>query len=94
VTTRQVAILGAIAGLVVSLTVMIFLSFGVLGALRFGGTNLAYVLWPSSVLLTITWDRTIPGILRTAFLVALNCLMYVAIGLIVRACIRVVSNQR
>jgi len=90
VTTRQVAIVGGIVGLIVSVAVLIVLWFGVLGALRFAGTNLAHVLWPSSLMLTRGWCSTVPGIMTTISSIAINCLLYAAIALGLRACFRLV----
>ena len=93
-TKRQVATIGGIVGLTVSSIVLVFLWAGVLGALRLSGVNLAYVLWPSSVMLTLGWCCTLPGILITASSVSINCLIYIAIALLLRAGIRAIKAHR
>jgi hypothetical protein len=49
--------------------------------------DLRVILWPSSVILTVGWFSTTPGILTTMLSVAINCLFYVAVALSLRACI-------
>jgi hypothetical protein len=58
-TTRRVAIVGGAVGLLASGVVLVLLWFGVAGVLRIGHTDLMYLLWPSSLMLTITWDKTL-----------------------------------
>jgi hypothetical protein len=50
--------------------------------------------WPSSVMLTLDWCCTVLGILITASSVAINCLIYIAIGLLLRAGIRAIKPHR
>jgi len=88
VTKRQVATIGGIIGLTVSSLVLVLLWVGVLGALRLRGVDLAHVLWPSSVMLTLGWCCTFPGILITISSIAINCLLYVVIALLLRAGVR------
>ncbi len=80
--------LGCILGLITSGLVLTLLWFGVSGVLWTGHTDLAHVLWPSSVMLVIGWRTTIPGIMITISSVAIDCLMYIAILVLFRACIR------
>jgi hypothetical protein len=82
-TTRRVAIVGGVVGLLASGVVLVLLWFGVAGVLRTGHTDLMYLLWPSSLMLTITWDRTLFGITLTVISVALNALMYGTIAILV-----------
>jgi len=82
-TTRRVAIVGGVVGLLASGVVLVLLWFGVAGVLRTGHTDLMYLLWPSSLMLTITWDRTLFGITLTVLSVALNALMYGTIAILV-----------
>jgi hypothetical protein len=46
------------------------------------------VLWPSSAMLTLGWCCTVPGIMTTISSVAINCLLYMAIALLLRTCVR------
>jgi hypothetical protein len=87
-TGRQVATIGGIVGLLVSCMVLVLLWIGALGVLRLRGVNLVHVLWPSSVMLTVGWYYTIPGILITISSIAINCLLYLVIALLLRACVR------
>jgi hypothetical protein len=87
-TTLRVAIVGGAAGLLVSGVVLMLLWCGVAGVLRIGHTDLMYLLWPPSLMLTITWDRTLFGIMLTVISVALNVLMYGAIAILVRKAVR------
>ena len=77
---------------VASVAVMVLLGFGVSGVLFVRGTDLMYVLWPSSVMLIVGWRSTLPGIMITALSVTINCGMYAAIALLLRVCIRSVSG--
>jgi hypothetical protein len=90
VTKRQVATIGGIVGLTVSSLVLVLLWVGVLGALRLRGVDWVRVLWPSSVMLTLGWCCTLPGILITISSIAINCLLYVVIALLLRAGVRLI----
>ncbi len=79
-TTRQVLIVGGIAGLLASSAVLVLLWFGVAGVLVVGKTDLMYVFWPASVMLVVGWCRTIPGVMITTSAVAINCLLYMAVA--------------
>ena len=75
-------------GLLASGVVLALLWFGVAGVLRIGRTDLMHLLWPSSLMLTITWDSTLFGITLTVISVALNVLMYGAIATLVERALR------
>ena len=64
--------------------------FGVWRIVRVGNTDLTHILWPFCVMLTTTWRSTGSGILITTAAVAFNCLMYIAIALLLRALVRLV----
>jgi hypothetical protein len=87
-TTQQAAIVGGAVGLLVSGVVLVLLRFGVAGVLRIGNTDLMYLLWPSSLMLTITWDRTLLGITLTVISVVLNFLTYGAIAALAERVLR------
>jgi len=88
-TVGRTVMLGAIAALVVSGTVLGLLwRFGVWEYMLFGHTDLRVIFWPSSVMLTVAWCTTARGILITVFSVAINCFLYVGVALMLRACIR------
>lgn len=79
-TTRQVLLIGAIVGLSVSIAILSLVWYGVAGVLNVGRTDLMYVFWPSSLMLTVGWRTTLPGISTTVVSVALNCLLYLAVA--------------
>jgi len=86
--TRRVAIVGGAVGLLASGVVLVLLWRGVAGVLRIGHTDLMYLLWPSCLMLTITWDKTLFGITLTVISVALNLLTYGAIATLVERALR------
>ena len=92
-TTRQIAYAAGSLGLIVSGMVLALYWFGVGGILRVGTTDLTYILWPASVMLTVGWNRTIPGVMITISSVAINCLMYIAIALLLRALIQRLKSE-
>lgn len=63
--TRLVLGIGAFVGFCVSLAVLALLWFGVAGVLNVGRTDLMYIFWPSSQMLTVGWRSTAPGIAMT-----------------------------
>lgn len=87
-TTWQSAVVGGTVGLLVSGLVLMLLWFGVAGVLMVGRSDLMYFLWPSSLMLTVTWGRTLNGIMTTIAAVALNVLMYGTIGILLQKGIR------
>lgn len=91
-TKRQVATIGGIVGLTVSSLVLVLLWAGVLGALRLRGVDLAHVLWPSSVMLTLGWCCTVAGILTTVSSIAINCLLYAMVALLVRSFVKLMAR--
>ena len=87
-TTRQTALLGSGLGFIVSGTVLTFLwLYGILEWRITEGSSidLTRALWPSSVMLTVSWRCTVPGIMITASSVAINCLLYMGIALLLRS---------
>jgi len=84
-TIRQAAVLGGIVGLLVSASVLILVWYGVSGILVIGNTDLMYIVWPSSLMLTVGWHSTGPGISITALSIGLNCLTYAVIAIVLRA---------
>jgi len=79
-----------VVGLLVSGAVLVLVWFGVAGVLRIGRADLMYLLWPSSLMLTTTWDRTLLGITLTVSSVAINVLMYGAIALLLERAFRLI----
>ncbi len=86
---RQTAVIGGCMGLIVPGSVLALLwRFGLWHLMRIGRTDLRVVLWPSSVMLTAGWCSTVPGILTTFSSIMINCLLYMAIAVALRSCIR------
>ena len=79
-TSRQVLLIGVFVGFCVSLAVLALLWFGVAGVLNVGRTDLMYIFWPSSLMLTVGWRSTARGIATTVVSVAINCLLYMAVA--------------
>jgi len=84
--------LGSILGLITSSAVIVLLWFGVSGVLVYRNTDLVFAVWPSSVMLVASWRSTLPGIMITVSSVAMNCLMYAAASLLLRACFRSINR--
>jgi hypothetical protein len=85
---------GGIVGLVASGSIMALLWFGVSGVLKTHSVDLMYVFWPSSVMLVVGWHRTIPGIMITVSSVVINCMLYAALAIVLRALVRFVAATR
>jgi hypothetical protein len=65
-TVKQTAMIAGGAALIVSGTVLGLLwRFGVWQYMLLGHTDLRVIMWPSSVMLTVGWCSTLPGILGT-----------------------------
>ena len=76
-------------GLLVSVAVLALMWFGVSGVLITGPhTDLMYLFWPSSLMLTIGWNKTLVGITLTIISVDLNILMYGQIAILLRIVFR------
>ena len=86
-TKKRVAVIGGLIGLFICCGVLALIEFGVAGVLVVGGTDLMYFVWPSALMLTVTWRSTLLGAMITVVSVALNCAVYALIALLLRACI-------
>lgn len=83
---KKIVVIFGGAGLITSGTVLVLLGFGVSGVLILSnGINLKYVLFPMYGTLLVTWRTTPIGIIVTAYLVAFNCTIYIAVGLALSA---------
>jgi hypothetical protein len=93
-TTRQTVAAGGVVGLAVSVVVLaLLLKYGI-WEIMLGNVDLRAVLWPSSVMVTVGWCCTVPGILTTVFSIAINCLIYIAVALLLRTGIRALKPHR
>ena len=77
-TTKRVLLAGVAVGFCVSIAVLVLLWFGVAGVLNIGRTDLMYILWPSSLILTSGWRSSFVGVATTVVSVGVNCLLYMA----------------
>lgn len=92
-TSRQILLTGVMVGLCVSAAVLALLWFGVSGILVVRGTDLMYVFWPSSLMLTVGWRSTVPGIMTTVASVAINCLLYMTLAYVLHRAVRAVTGR-
>jgi hypothetical protein len=93
-TVRQAVVAGGSVGLAVPALVLALLwRYGV-WEIMLGSVDLRRALWPSSVIMMVGWCCTVPGVLMTVLSVAINCFLYVAIALLLRAGIRLVLPHR
>ncbi len=83
-TLRATFAVGGALGLLPPAVVLALLWKYGLFEIMVGGVDVRAVLWPSSVMLTTGWCCTIPGILITVSSVAINCLLYTAVALVLR----------
>jgi hypothetical protein len=85
--TRQTAIIAGATALMVSGTVLGLLwRYGVWEIMALGKTDLRVILWPSSIMITVGWCSTAAGILTTVSSIAINCLLYIGVALLLRRC--------
>ena len=89
--SRQVLLTGIVVGFCVSAAVLVLFLFGVAGILMVRGTNLMYLFWPSSLMLTVGWRSTVTGIMTTVASVAINCLLYMVVACILHRAVRTVA---
>lgn len=93
-TTRRVVLIGAVLGFIVPVIALTFLRFGLPSDFMAGNVNLTHVLWPSYGMLTVGWRSTVHGIVTTITAVAINCLIYGVIALLLRTGILAVTKAR
>jgi hypothetical protein len=90
-TVRRTVMVGGAVGLAVSVVMLAVLEMYGVWQIMLGKIDLRAVLWPSSIMLPINWCCTVGGILTTISSVAINCLVYIAIALLLRAGIRAIK---
>lgn len=81
-TRTRVAVFGAVLGLVAPAIVLTFLWFGLGFDFLMGNINLTKLLWPMSRMILVDWDNTSLGIVTTFVAIAINCLLYAGIFLL------------
>ncbi len=92
-TSRQVLLMGVILGFCASAAVLVLLWFGVAGVLIVGRTDMMYILWPTSSMLTVGWCSTVTGVMTTLALVAINCLLYMVIVYALHRVVRIARGK-
>lgn len=90
--TKAVALIAGVAGLIVSFAILTLMAFGVSGVLHGHSVDWMYLLWPSSLMLVVGWRTTILGITITAVSIITNCLLYSFIAVLLWTGIRFVSG--
>ena len=92
-TTRQALLTGVTVGFCVSVAVLALLWFGVAGILMVGQTDLMQIFWPSSLMLTVDWRSTVPGVVATVASVTINCLLYMIVAYALHRVVRIVRGD-
>jgi hypothetical protein len=83
--TKQISVVAGVAALVVSGTVLGLLwRYGIWEIMLVGKTDVRVILWPSSIMITVGWCSTAAGIMTTVSSIAINCLLYIGIALLLR----------
>ena len=84
---RKTVLVGSVVGLVMSgMILVVDWNVGM-------STRVRHVLWPSSAILSADWCCTVHEALITISPIAINCLVYVALALLLRAGIDRVSGE-
>lgn len=91
-TRTKTSIVGAAIELVAPVFVLTLLAFGLGFGVAVGDVNLTGILWPTSVMLLVGWNRTITGMATTLFSILINCVLYASVALLLRVMI-LWSNQ-
>ncbi len=94
ITVRRTVMAGGAVGLAIPLAVLALLEIYGVWQIMVGRIDLRAVLWPSSIMLPINWYCTVAGLLTTMSSLAINCLIYIAIALLLRAGVRAVAPHR
>jgi hypothetical protein len=93
--TKQTAMIAGTVGLTVCVTVLgLLLRYGIWEIMVLGKTDVRVILWPSSIMITVGWCSTAAGIMTTISSIAINCLLYVGIALLLRRCFQWISGVR
>jgi hypothetical protein len=91
--TKQTAIVASAVALIVCGTVLDLLwKYGIWEIMLFGKTDVRVILWPSSIMITAAWRGTPAGIAMTMSSIAINCILYVGVALLLRRCFRWITG--
>jgi hypothetical protein len=92
--TKQTAIVAsALALTVCGVLLSLLWRYGVWEIMVLGRTDLRVILWPSSIMITVGWRSTPAGIMTTMSSIAINCLLYIGVALLLRQCFRWVCGR-
>jgi hypothetical protein len=83
-TVKQTILAGGVVGLLASGAVLDLLWFHVSGVLGFGNFGYRYILFPFWPFMVVGWRSTALGITITVLCIAMNCVVYAAIALLLR----------
>jgi hypothetical protein len=91
--TKQTAIIAsAVALTVCGIVLGLLWRYGIWEIMVLGKTDVRVILWPSSIMITLGWCSTPAGIMTTISSIAINCLLYVGIALLLRRCLQWISG--
>lgn len=90
---KNSAIVGATIALMVSVSVLSLMWYGVSGVLRLRNLDLTGAFWPSSLMLTTGWCSSFRGITITVLSVAINCLLYAGIAVAIDTLVRAIARS-
>ena len=94
-TTKQTAIIAsALALSVCGIILGLLWRYGIWEIMVLGKTDIRAILWPSSIMITVGWYCTPAGLMTTISSMAINCLLYVGIALLLRRCFQWLSGFR
>jgi hypothetical protein len=93
--TKQTAIIGSAIALSVCGTVLGLLwRYGIWEIMVLGKTDLRVIVWPSSMMITVGWCSTVTGIMTTVASIAINCILYAGVALLLRRCFQWMRQLR
>jgi hypothetical protein len=93
-TSRQAALAGGGAGLIVSAAILLLMAYGVSGVMSSFGPDLRAILWPGSLALTVGWRSTASGVLITTVAVVSNVILYSIVAVVLRGSIHAALARR
>jgi flagellar motor component MotA len=93
--TKRTAIIGSAIALIVCGTVLgLLCRYGIWEIMVLGKTDLRVILWPSSIMITVGWCCTVAGIMTTVSSIAINCILYAGVALLLRRCFQWMKGFR
>jgi hypothetical protein len=92
-TKQTVTIASAVALIVCGTFLDLLWSYGIWEIMLFGKTDVRVILWPSSSMITVGWRSNPAGITMTISSIAINCILYVAVALLLRRCFQWITGS-